>query len=115
MKAKNRQKCGRLVEVSELAPAKETLASHGEIFSCGGVYLGLNREANLPNPGKIKQKPVPTYWHLPNYQKEVLVFNRGQMRRASHQAPAQDSGNFNPQGTLQTEEAIRRLFKESLN
>lgn len=114
MKANSRQKCGRLVEASELAPAQETLASQGEIFSCGGVYVGLHREDTLPNPMKAK-KEATAFWHLPNHQKEVLVLQKDKVSKATQPAAEPAAANFQAQEGFQTVDTIRRLFKESLN
>lgn len=106
MKTTRKNQCGRQVERMQVTPAQEVLADHGEIFSCGGVYLGLNRDEPR-RPDRFE------FWQLPNHAQETLVLNNHQVQvRASAQlslgdAPLQEPGS--------AETALRRFFKESLN
>lgn len=98
--------CGRPIEVEGESPAQEVLGDHGEIFSCGGVYLGLNR----PAP---KMSTRFECLHLPTYQKEVLVLNDTKIHRRPSRGEEAELVSY--QESSSPEDALRRFFKESLN
>lgn len=107
MKVNRIQKdCGTFLQKPESVPAREVLNDHGEIFSCGGVYLGLNRSA-VPFNDKFE------YLFLPNQLQDVLVLNN----RKIHRLPGRftQEGILSPQERTSTQETLRRFFKESLN
>ena len=101
-----KRNCGRPIEAEGESPAQEILGEHGEIFSCGGVYLGLNR----PSP-KLSNKFE--YLHLPNYQQEVVVLNNQKIH--SRPSRGQKEAVVSYQENSTPEEALRKFFKESLN
>jgi hypothetical protein len=90
----------------EPAPAQEVLNEQGEIFSCGGVYLGLNRPS-IPLTDRFD------FLHLPNRHKGVLTLNHQKV----HRLPGEvlNEGLMPHQERLSTEETLRRFFKENLN
>ena len=98
--------CGRPIEVEGESPTQEVLGEHGEIFSCGGVYLGLNR----PAP---KMSTRFEFLHLPTHQKEVLVLNDLKVHRRPSRGEADEVVSYQENST--PEDALRRFFKESLN
>lgn len=106
MKLEVKRNCGRQVPASQESPAQEVLNEQGEIFSCGGVYLGTNRV-----PSEMGDEF--SFLHLPNHRKQTIVMN--------HQRPFRLPGEPAEEGELATgerpsaESAIRRFFKESLN
>jgi hypothetical protein len=106
MKAEGKRKCGKMVEALGLSPAQEVLADHGEIFSCGGVYLGLNRST----PAMANRFEC---LFLPNYHKDVVVLNNKQVYRRT--GLNQTHGTAQPREVPSPEQALRRFFKESLN
>jgi len=103
---KNTKACGTSLEKPEKVPAREVLNDQGEIFSCGGVYLGLNRPA-VPFNAKFE------YLFLPNHLMDVIVLNN----RKIHRLPGRitEEGHLSPQERTSTQETLRRFFKESLN
>lgn len=107
MKVKRgKRKCGTLLEKPETHPAREVLDDQGEIFSCGGVYLGLNRPS-VPLTDRFE------ILHLPNYlQGSVVLNNRKILRRAGITG---DSDGPPAQEPTSTQETLKRFFKESLN
>lgn len=106
MKTLRKRNCGTPIKIEAPSPAQDVLSDHGEIFSCGGVYLGLNRQA----PAIADHFEI---LHLPNHHKETLVLNNQKIYRT----PGEPNhvGNLTPQETSTPEEALRRFFKESLN
>ena len=101
-----KRKCGKPIEIEAPSPAQDILSDHGEIFSCGGVYLGLNRQAP-PMADNFE------FLQLPNHYKETLVLNNQKVYRAPGEI--NHVGNLAPQETPSPEDALRRFFKESLN
>ncbi len=106
MKGKQKIQCGRILDRTEVTPAQEVLAEHGEIFSCGGVYLGLNRQSP-PKPDRFE------YLSLPNHRDEILVLNNQEVhRRSGDEIALSTTPHRDP---ASPELALRRFFKESLN
>ena len=106
MKTNHKNQCGRMVDRTQATPAQEVLAEHGEIFSCGGVYLGLNRD----------QPRRPTHFqfmNLPNHQKETVVLNNLRVHRRSGDTQSVNASPLPENNSA--ESALRRFFKESLN
>jgi hypothetical protein len=101
-----KRNCGRPIDVEGESPAQEVLGEHGEIFSCGGVYLGLNR----PAP---RMSSRFEFLHLPTYQKEVLVLNDLKVYRRPTRGQTEEVVSYQESST--PEEALRKFFKESLN
>lgn len=101
-----KRNCGTQIQEAEASPAQEILNESGEIFSCGGVYLGLNRQMP-PFNDKFG------YLHLPNYPKDVLVLNNLKI----HRLPGHKSseGMLRHSGGSSSQDTLRRFFKESLN
>jgi hypothetical protein len=101
-----KRNCGRPIEVEVESPAQEVLGQHGEIFSCGGVYLGLNR-------GSPKMSARFQSLHLPTHRQEVLVLNDLKVHRRPARGETEDLVSYQESST--PEDALRKFFKESLN
>ena len=107
MKEENKKNCGSPLPREEITPAHEVLNEQGEIFSCGGVYLGMN-------PSPIPLEDHIEYLFFPNHQQDVMVMN--------HQKPYRVPARHCPEGVMAPQESssspestLRRFFKESLN
>lgn len=105
-KTEAKRNCGTQVEPPPQNPAQGILSDHREVFSCGGVYLGLNRDT-------AKLADHFDFVHLPNHAKDVVVLNNQRVHRrpGTYDAP----GVLSPSEVSTPEEALRRFFKESLN
>jgi len=98
--------CGSISPNKEKSPHQEILEEQGEIFSCGGVYLGNFFE--VPNTS-----PKTDLLHLPNHHQGVMVFKGGKMLRRSD---ADFIGSTPATGEqTSTGDTLRRFFRESLN
>ncbi len=106
IKWRNDEECGTVAPNQETSSAQEVLDEKGEIFSCGGVYLGQCRQP-LFKPGKNQFLHLPTHHHevlvLKNHRLFRLVGENGDVTRASFQE------------IHTTQETLRKFFKESLN
>ncbi len=100
--------CGRRVERGAMTPipAQEILQEQGAIFSCGGVYLGLNR---MP----IRELDHFQCLHLARPQGSALVLNN--LRPYRKPGYKEVAGNLTSQERERTEQTLQRFFKESLN
>jgi len=107
MNIRQKKYCGKLVPKEEkISPAQEVLNQQGEIFSCGGVYLGLNRI-------EVPKRDYFEFLSLPNHFKEVLVLNNQKPYRMPGRT--NEEGTLHPQERPSSEDTLRRFFKESLN
>ncbi len=101
--------CGRRVEQGPAAapvPAQEILQEQGAIFSCGGVYLGLNR---MP----VRELDHFEYLHLARPQGNALVLNN--LRPYRKPGYKEVVGSLTSQDREKAEQTLHRFFKESLN
>ncbi len=100
-----KNECGSEAINSESTPAKEVLEEQGAIFSCGGVYLGLNRPS-VPMEDRFD------FLFSPGHGKKCVLFNHGKMHR---RAGEKSSETISPQGQNSPQETLKRFFRESLN
>lgn len=98
--------CGSVSQNPEKSPHQEILEDQGEIFSCGGVYLGNCFE--LPK-GAAKTDFV----HLPNHHKGVMVYQGGKLQRRS--VLELNGATLPVEDRTSAGDTIRRFFKDSLN
>lgn len=105
-KTEAKRRCGTTAEIAPQNPAQGILNDHREVFSCGGVYLGLNRQSP-------KLADRFDFVHLPNHAKDVVVLNNQRIHRRPGTSDA--PGVLSPREVSSPEEALRRFFKESLN
>jgi hypothetical protein len=106
MKAGRIKICGTPLVKEGPSPAQEVLEEQGEIFSCGGVYLGLHHAP------RILDDALEVVF-LPNHRREILILNGENTSRISSEGGQELASS--PQDRPSTGTTLRRFFKESLN
>lgn len=103
---RTKKHCGTIINPTEENPTGEVLNQQGEIFSCGGVYLGLTRPV-MPLKDKFE------FLHLGTPHRGPIVLNHRKFYRMS--GGEDHEGTLTPKERPSPHDTLRKFFKESLN